>query len=63
VFSRNILWRGVDGLIDGLVNLTALISRWLGDSGSAAQTGETGTYAWALVIGVVIVLGTVALRV
>jgi NADH-quinone oxidoreductase subunit L len=63
VFSRNILWRGVDGLIDGLVNLTALISRWLGDSGSAAQTGETGTYAWALVLGVVIVLGTVALRI
>jgi NADH-quinone oxidoreductase subunit L len=62
VFSRNVLWRGVDGLIDGLVNLTALISRWLGDSGSAAETGETGTYAWALVIGVVIVLGTVALR-
>jgi NADH-quinone oxidoreductase subunit L len=62
VFSRNILWRGVDGLIDGLVNLTALISRWLGDSGSAVQTGETGTYAWALVVGVVIVLGTVALR-
>ncbi len=62
VLSRNVLWRGVDGLIDGLVNLTALISRWLGDSGSAVQTGETGTYAWALVIGVVIVLGTVALR-
>jgi NADH-quinone oxidoreductase subunit L len=62
VFSRNVLWRGVDGLIDGLVNLTALISRWLGDSGSAAETGETGTYAWALVVGVVIVLGTVALR-
>jgi NADH-quinone oxidoreductase subunit L len=61
VFSRNILWRGVDGLIDGLVNLTALTARWLGDSGSAAQTGETGTYAWALVIGVVIVLGSVAL--
>jgi NADH-quinone oxidoreductase subunit L len=63
VFSRNVLWRGVDGMIDGLVNLTALVSRWLGDSGSAVQTGETGTYAWALVIGVVILLGTVALRV
>jgi NADH-quinone oxidoreductase subunit L len=62
VLSRNVLWRGLDGLIDGLVNLVARASRWVGDAGSAMQTGETGTYAWVLVIGVVIVLGTVVLR-
>ena len=62
VFSRNILWRGLDGLIDGLVYLVARFWRYVGDAGSAMQTGETGTYAWVLVIGVVIVLGTVALR-
>ena len=62
VLSRNVLWRGLDGLIDGLVNLVARAWRWVGDAGSAMQTGETGTYAWVLVIGVVIVLGTVVLR-
>jgi NADH-quinone oxidoreductase subunit L len=62
-FSRDVLWRGVDGLIDGLVNLAARVWRWLGRAGSALETGEVSTYAWALVAGVVLVLGVVALRV
>ena len=60
--SRNVLWRGLDGLIDGLVNLSARVWRWVGDAGSSLQTGETGAYAWALVVGVVALLGAVALR-
>ncbi len=62
VVSRNVLWRGVDGLIDGTVNLSAAVWRWLGSAGSALQNGEVGTYAWALIAGVVAVLSAVALR-
>jgi NADH-quinone oxidoreductase subunit L len=62
VVSRNVLWRGIDGMIDGVVNLSAAIWRWIGSAGSALQNGEVGTYAWALVAGVVVVLGAVALR-
>ncbi len=61
--SRNMLWRGVDGLIDGIVNLSAFrvaMARRL--RGRRSQNGEVGTYAWALVAGVVVVLGAVALR-
>jgi NADH-quinone oxidoreductase subunit L len=61
-FSRNVLWRGLDGLIDGLVNLTARVWRWVGQAGSSLQSGETGAYAWALALGVAVVLGAVALR-
>jgi NADH-quinone oxidoreductase subunit L len=62
VGSRNILWRGVDGLIDGLVNLSAAVWRWIGSAGSALENGEVGTYAWALVAGVIVVLSAVAFR-
>jgi NADH-quinone oxidoreductase subunit L len=62
VVSRNVLWRGVDGLIDGTVNLSAAVWRWIGSAGSALQNGEVGTYAWALIAGVVAVLSAVALR-
>jgi len=62
VLSRNVLWRGLDGLIDGLVNLAGAMWRWIGAAGSALQNGEIGTYAWALIAGVVVVLGAVALR-
>jgi NADH-quinone oxidoreductase subunit L len=60
--ARDVLWQGVDALIDGIVNLTARIWVWLGGFGSALQNGEVGSYAWALVAGVVLVLGAVALR-
>ena len=61
--SRTILWRGADGvLIDGLVNLAAKVWQWIAAAGSALQNGEVGTYAWALVLGVVVVLSAVAFR-
>jgi NADH-quinone oxidoreductase subunit L len=62
--SRNLLWRGVDiGLIDGLmVNGSAWFARGVGWMGSALQSGQVGTYAWVLVLGVLAVVGAVTLR-
>jgi NADH-quinone oxidoreductase subunit L len=62
--SRNLLWRGIDvGLIDGLmVNGGAWTARAFGWLGSALQSGQVGTYAWVLVLGVLAVLGAVTLR-
>ena len=63
-FSRKFLWRGVDsGLIDGMfVNGSAHIARGFGWVGSQIQTGQVGTYAWVLVVGVLMVLGAFTLR-
>ncbi len=56
--SRGFLWRGIDvGLIDGLVNGAAGLMRGFGRAGSWMQSGQTGTYAWVLLIGVLAVLG------
>jgi NADH-quinone oxidoreductase subunit L len=62
--SRNLLWRGVDaGLIDGLaVNGSAAVARFGGWIGSQFQSGQVGTYAWVLVVGVLAVLGAFTLR-
>jgi NADH-quinone oxidoreductase subunit L len=62
--SRGLLWRGVDvGIIDGLaVNGSAYLARLVGWIGSQLQSGQVGTYAWALVIGVLAVLGAFSLR-
>ena len=62
--SRNLLWRGIDvGLIDGvMVNGSAWIARGAGWIGSALQSGQVGTYAWVLVLGVLFVVGAVSLR-
>jgi NADH-quinone oxidoreductase subunit L len=62
--SRGLLWRGVDvGLIDGLaVNGSAYLARFVGWVGSQLQSGQVGTYAWALVIGVLAVLGAFSIR-
>jgi len=60
-FSRSVLWKGVDGLIDGTVNFAAWIWRGLAVIGSAIQDGQIGVYAWILVAGVIIVLGTFSL--
>jgi NADH-quinone oxidoreductase subunit L len=64
VTSRNLLWRGIDvGLIDGLlVNGSAWFARGVGWLGSALQSGQVGTYAWVLVLGVLAVLGAVTLN-
>ena len=62
--SRRVLWRGVDvGLIDGLfVNGSAYLARGVGWIGSQLQSGQTGTYAWGIVIGVLAVLGAFTFR-
>jgi NADH-quinone oxidoreductase subunit L len=60
--SRNLLWRGIDvGLIDGLmVNGSAWVARGVGWLGSALQSGQVGTYAWVLVLGVLAVVSAVS---
>lgn len=62
--SRRVLWRGVDaGIIDGLfVNGSAYLARGIGWIGSQLQSGQVGTYAWGIVIGVLAVLGAFTLR-
>jgi NADH-quinone oxidoreductase subunit L len=62
--SRLLLWRGVDaGLIDGLfVNGAATVARFAGWMGSQLQSGQVGTYAWVLVVGVLAVLGAFTMR-
>lgn len=62
--SRNFLWRLVDnGLIDGFfVNGSAALARGFGWMGSRLQTGNTGVYAWVLVVGVLAMLGAFTLR-
>jgi len=62
--SRNFLWRVIDnGVIDGLlVNGSAAVARGFGWMGSRLQTGNVGIYAWALVVGVVALLGAFTLR-
>ena len=59
--SKNLLWRGIDvGLIDGLmVNGSAWFARGVGWVGSALQSGQVGTYAWVLVLGVLAVVSAV----
>jgi NADH-quinone oxidoreductase subunit L len=62
--SRGFLWRFVDaGIIDGLfVNGAAAVARGFGWVGSRIQSGALGTYAWVLVVGVLVVLGAVTFR-
>jgi len=62
--SRNFLWRIIDnGLIDGFfVNGSAALARGFGWVGSRLQTGNVGTYAWVLVVGVLVMLGALTLR-
>ncbi|MBK9978884.1 MAG: NADH-quinone oxidoreductase subunit L [Gemmatimonadetes bacterium] len=63
-FSRAVLWKGMDaGIIDGLlVNGSAQLARGIGWVGARVQSGQVGTYAWVLIIGVVAVLGAFSLR-
>jgi NADH-quinone oxidoreductase subunit L len=62
--SRRVLWRGMDtGLIDGLfVNGSGFLMRGLGWIGARIQSGQVGTYAWVLVIGVLAVLGVFSIK-
>jgi NADH-quinone oxidoreductase subunit L len=63
--SRNVLAQGVDqGIIDKLLVtwVGAGIPRLFGWFGSRLQSGQLGTYAWVLLIGVIAVLGAFTLR-
>jgi len=62
--SRGLLWRGIDvGLIDtAAVRGTAWLTRVVGRIGSAFQSGQLGTYAWVLAVGVVVVLAAFSIR-
>ena len=63
--SRNVLAKGVDeGIIDKLLVtwVGAGIPRLFGWFGSRLQSGQVGTYAWVLLIGVIAVLGAFTLR-
>ena len=63
--SRNILAQGIDqGIIDKLLVtwVGTGIPRLFGWVGSRLQSGQVGTYAWVLLIGVIAVLGAFTLR-
>ena len=62
--SRRLLWTVTDNwLIDGLlVNGSAKLASFFGRVGSYWQTGSVSTYAWAIVLGVLVVLGAFTLR-
>jgi NADH-quinone oxidoreductase subunit L len=63
--SRNVLAEGVDqGIIDKLLVtwVGTGIPRLFGWFGSRLQSGQVGTYAWVLLIGVIAVLGAFTLR-
>ena len=62
--SRGLLWKGVDaGLIDTVaVKGSAYLARFVGWIGSQFQSGQLGTYAWVLVVGVLCVLGAFTIR-
>jgi NADH-quinone oxidoreductase subunit L len=60
--SKVVLWKLFDvGIIDGLVNFAAALSRGFGFLGSRLQSGRVATYVWVLILGVVALLG-VAIR-
>ena len=62
--SRALLWRGIDvGLIDGvMVNGSAALARGVAWVGSRVQSGLVGNYAWAIVLGVLVLVGVMTIR-
>ena len=63
--SRKVLYRGLDvGIIDRIfVTFIGFeFPRLLSWFGSRLQTGRVGNYAWALLVGVVLLLGAFTLR-
>ena len=61
IFSFD-LWKYMDqGFIDGIVNGAGRASRGLGWIGSRMQTGQLNTYAFAIVVGALFVLGFMVL--
>jgi len=63
LFLSRVFWRVIDqGIIDGAVNATGYLSRGFGWVGSRLQTGHLNTYAFAVVLGVLLILGFVVIR-
>ena len=63
--SRSLLWEGIDqGLIDNVMVkfVGTKIPSFVGWVGSQLQSGQVGTYAWVLVVGVLFVLGAFTIR-
>jgi NADH-quinone oxidoreductase subunit L len=63
--SRHVLYTGLDvGIIDRIfvVFFGWEFPRLLARVGSRIQSGLVGTYAWVLLIGVIVVLGAFTLR-
>ena len=64
VFTSRVFWRFIDqGIIDGLVNGAGYLSRGFGWLGSRMQTGQLNTYAFAVVLGVLVILGFMVVRI
>jgi NADH-quinone oxidoreductase subunit L len=62
LFLSKLFWKVIDqGLIDGLVNGSGYLARGVGWLGSRFQTGQLNTYAFAVVVGVLVILGFVIL--
>jgi NADH-quinone oxidoreductase subunit L len=62
VNGSRFLWRVVDQrIVDGLVNAVGNVTRAVGWFGSLFQTGAVNTYALILTLGVLAILGYVAL--
>jgi NADH-quinone oxidoreductase subunit L len=60
--TSRFFWRIIDvGVVDRTVNGAGLLARGLGWVGSRFQTGSLNAYAFAVVVGVLILLGYVAL--
>ncbi|RMH19971.1 MAG: NADH-quinone oxidoreductase subunit L [Gemmatimonadetes bacterium] len=60
-FSR-FCWRVIDAvIIDGLVNVTAALTRGVGYVVSLFHTGQVNTYAFFLTVGVLVILASIAL--
>ena len=62
--ARKLLWRGLDlGLINGvLVQGSAQLMRIVSSVASRAQVGFAGSYAWAIVLGAVALIGVFTMR-
>jgi NADH-quinone oxidoreductase subunit L len=55
--ASRLLWRFIDdGLIDRTVNGVGMLARGVGWVGSRLQTGQLNTYAFGLVLGVLLIL-------
>ena len=50
----------IDGVMVGFFG--ARVPRFVGWIGSQLQSGQVGTYAWVLVVGVLFVLGALTIR-